>query len=151
MGRDMVRIGFTGARIGMTRLQRQMLETLLYMYPPDEVDHGDCIGADEEFHNIVRKMFGKDVTIIGHPPTNPKYRAFCIFDEIFPERPYLERNRDIVDSSKFLLGAPYSKSSVLRSGTWSTIRYAKSILRPHIIIFGDGTVQRVGEWIQSQL
>jgi hypothetical protein len=42
---------------------------------------------------------------------------------LLPEREYLQRNRDIVDATDVLLAAPDGPERV-RSGTWSTVRYA---------------------------
>lgn len=46
-------IGFTGTRRGMTRLQKQMIETFLVMHSPKEAHHGDCVGSDALFHRII--------------------------------------------------------------------------------------------------
>lgn len=83
--------------------------------------HGDCIVGDWLAHRIGREL---GLRMIGHPPDNPKKRAFCDFDEIRPEKPYLERNRDIVDETDVLIGMPDGPER-LRSGTWSTIRYGR--------------------------
>lgn len=54
----------------------------------------------------------------------------------------LARNRDIVDETEILIACPGHMHEELRSGTWSTIRYAVKIQRPHIIIWPDGLDSR---------
>lgn len=93
--------------------------------------HGDCIGADTEFHDLVTSMGFK--TII-HPPTNPQRRAYCKGDVILKEKPYIVRDHLMVDAVDFLLACPYTNDEVLRSGTWATIRYARKTEVPYFII-----------------
>ena len=42
-------------------------------------------------------------------------------------RDYLDRNKDIVNNCDLLIAAPKENTEVLRSGTWSTVRYAKQL------------------------
>ena len=46
---------------------------------------------------------------------------------VYDKKPYLERNKKIVNCCDILIAAPKQINEVLRSGTWSTIRYAKKI------------------------
>jgi hypothetical protein len=39
-----------------------------------------------------------------------------------------------VDETEFLIGAPKEDEEVLRSGTWSTIRYSKKSNKPKKIL-----------------
>lgn len=124
-----MKIGFTGTQTGMCKEQKTMLYNILTELmkdedKPTEFHHGDCIGADKEAHDIVQLIGGMDIII--HPPTNDKKRAFCEgYARRANPKPYLERNRRIVDSVDLLLVAPKEQQETLRSGTWSTYRYAK--------------------------
>lgn len=93
------------------------------------VHHGDCVGADYDFHKICSdKLIEKNIKIIIHPPINNKLRAYCNGNNVYINDPkdYLDRNRDIVDSCKILIGCPMNKNyEDKRSGTWYTINYAK--------------------------
>lgn len=113
-------IGFTGTREGMTDDQRMAVRELLITLDPDEVRHGDCVGADEDFNNVAVEL---GLPVVIHPPDDPKHRAWCV-GEIMTQRPYLDRNRDIVDAAGVMIACP-GGPEVTRSGTWSTIRYAK--------------------------
>lgn len=135
-----MKIGFTGTSKGMTRKQKDTLWDTKVHYGEIEFHHGDCIGADEQAHAIFTdKVFNQIVKTVIHPPTDPKKRAFCKGDEILPERPYLDRNKDIVDATEILIATPETSLEVLRSGTWSTVRYAIRRHRLVILIFPDGT------------
>ena len=70
-----------------------------------------------------------------HPPNIKDKRAFCNdYRFSFPEKPYLERNHDIVDNSDVLIATPKESVEQIRSGTWATIRYAKKLNKPIMIM-----------------
>lgn len=131
-----MKIGFTGTRKGMTEQQRAELVRMLQAYKPAEFHHGDCVGADEEAHRLV----AKSTKIIIHPPRDQRYRACMTADKVHVPKEYLERNHDIVHDTELLIATPKEKAEKLRSGTWATIRYAKSIGRTVIVIFPDGGI-----------
>ena len=97
-----------------------------------EFHHGDCVGADEQAHTVVRKHF--NCSIHGHIPVRTNSRAYCKFDVIYKAKPYLVRNHDIVDMVDLLLAAPYENTEVVRSGTWATVRYARKVNRELIML-----------------
>jgi len=125
-------LGFTGTQTGMSSKQKQELALLLeHFRDEDAIDeeltifhHGDCIGADEEAHKIAVLL---GLIIVVHPPINSSKRAFCEEGTLKEPLPYLERNRAIVNECEVLFAAPKSDIEVLRSGTWSTYRYAKKL------------------------
>lgn len=105
----------------------------------EELRHGDCVGADADMHLIARER-GQQVVI--HPPLDPKLRAFCYGDFVYPPRDYLQRDRDIVDASSILFATPAEYVERQRSGTWYSIRYAKSVGKPVVIVWPDGTYKK---------
>jgi hypothetical protein len=123
-------IGFTGTRAGMTPTQIEELRGALafaFELGFDEFHHGDCVGADAQAHAIALEI-GFDIVI--HPPIVADHRAYSQdFDQIRSSKPYLERNHDIVDETRFLIAAPKQPIEVVRSGTWATVRYARK--KPH--------------------
>ncbi|MHA1286395.1 MAG: hypothetical protein ACTSPB_03210 [Candidatus Thorarchaeota archaeon] len=137
----MVTVGFTGTRKGMTPEQKDTVQMVLSKWLVDEVHHGDCIGADEDFHRISECMGYK---IIIHPPKNSRYRAYCGGPfrptHVLPEKDYLDRNRDIVDASDVLIATPNSYRERIRSGTWYTIRYAGRRGKRVIIVYPSGCI-----------
>lgn len=130
-------LGFTGTQNGMRLEQRNALRRLLRQLQPNEFHHGDCIGADEQAHRIVRKV-APNCRIVIHPPSNPSKRAWCEGDVILPEKDYLVRNRDIVNVSTEMVATPYERIEQLRSGTWSTIRYARKNNRKLHLLLPEG-------------
>jgi hypothetical protein len=122
---NIVKIGFTGSRDGINNNQRQEIINILNKYINCEtiyVYHGDCKGADTDFHNIcaefknhiqksedervleVANLSGdqrsphvmRTLIIQIHPPNVNTMRAFNMPDIMMPVKPYLERNADIV-------------------------------------------------------
>ncbi len=140
----MTKIGFTGSRKGMTLRQKAWFTEFVSDFDEIEFHHGDCVGADEDGHNIVdSKSTVKATTIVIHPPSDEKLRAYCIGDIYCPSKPYLDRNRDIVDETDFLVAFPNGYDGASKNGpggTWYTIRYADSLDKRVIIVYGNAKV-----------
>ena len=124
-------IGFTGTEEGMTELQKVKLSNYLRQYSGD-FHHGDCVGADEEAHQIAMELGYK---IVVHPPINSKKRAFCVEGNVLSRKEYLIRNRDIVYSSDVLVATPKEREEILRSGVWATVRFARKIGKKLVMIY----------------
>ena len=60
--------------------------------------------------------------------------------DIRTPRPYLSRNKDIVRETDMLIATPAEAEEQRRSGTWSTIRFARKLGKPVFVIWPDGTV-----------
>lgn len=122
-------IGFTGTQSGMTTIQSERVAQILDRLPMTaaQFHHGDCIGADEQADGLAHIA---GYTIHLHVPSNPTRRANCEVredrDTLHPPKPYLDRNRDIVDACDAVIAAPKEMTETLRSGTWSTVRYARA-------------------------
>lgn len=119
-------LGITATRYDITVRQMEALEEWIRRADVDEVHHGDCMGGDAWAHSIA---LGVSKHVVVHPPTNHRWRAFCDVTDIVtlrPPLPYLDRNRMIVESCDVLLALPYTQQEVTRSGTWMTIRHARS-------------------------
>lgn len=122
--------GFTGTQSGMSDLQKRRVTKLLQASFIEAVHHGDCIGADSDFHKIA-SLF--ELNIVMHPPINSSKRAFC-GGNVLASKEYLERNNDIVAACDVLIAAPKTEKEELRSGTWATIRYARKLGKRVIIV-----------------
>lgn len=127
-----MRIGITATQEGASASQKKQLRWLLAMLRATELDHGDCIGGDKDADDIAREL-GLRITL--HPPENPAKRAWCQGDHTAPPKPYLDRNRDIVDETDLLVVMPRTKEEELRSGTWATYRYARKVGKPTLILW----------------
>jgi len=130
----MVKIGMTGSRFGMTKSSKEQFLNFIEKYTITEAHHGDCVGADQMFHEIIREH-DKNIKLIIHPPSDKKCRAFCNGDSVNKEKSYLVRNKNIVNSVDLMVAFPPSNKEILRSGTWSTIRYCRKIGKPLFIIY----------------
>lgn len=132
-----MKVGFTGTQRGMTVAQRATVAGLLARLPViQSVHHGDCIGADAEFHDIACM---RGLRIVVHPPEIDAKRAFVTgAHETRTPKPYLIRNADIVTEADVLIAAPKEAHDVLRSGTWATIRRARQAGKRVEIVFPDG-------------
>jgi hypothetical protein len=125
-------IGFTGSRKGMTGQQVTALRrTIQGLRTATWFGHGDCVGADAEAHSVAL-VAGLYIRIF--PPLLTGAQAGCTGHQYEAPRPYLVRNKAIVDWCDVLLAAPDSAQPRLRSGTWSTIRYAEQTGRDFIML-----------------
>src|SRR5579863_9520966 len=123
--------GFTGTHKGACLAQLNALAAKLVSLKEegfDEFHHGMCIGADEQAAKIA-KVIG--FRVVGHPglakdPTNMLYRSeWDGNDEVREAKPFIERDHDIVDETEMMLATPLTHEELTRSGTWTTVRYAK--------------------------
>ena len=128
-----MKIGFTGTQKGMTDYQKNSLRAALLCLEAIEFHHGDCIGSDAEASEIARSL---GYTIICHPPNNESKRAFVKHNLMLPAKDYLARNHDIVDNTDILYACPDGPEK-LRSGTWSTIRYALKCEKKVVILLPE--------------
>lgn len=119
----------------MTEYQKRELTRLLRKLKTSQLTnlfhHGDCLGADTEAHDIALSL---GYSIIVHPPTNPALRANRRGIINHPAKLYIERNHDIVDGCEVLVATPKTNIERQRSGTWSTIRYARKTGKRYYII-----------------
>lgn len=127
-----MKVGFTGTRLGMSQHQKEQFVLKLYDLGIHEFHHGDCIGADADAHDIVR-LFFPNVKIVVHPPYKTKTQAFKTGDESRFPAPYITRDRAIVNETEYLIGSPHC-AEIIRSGTWTTIRYARKTGKPHTVL-----------------
>ena len=117
-----MRIGVTGSRNDRPVSVIERLQARLVEMGATELHHGDCVGFDRQAHEVAAAL---GLRIVVHPPTINSLRAYCEASEVLPPLDYLARNRAIVDAVDYLIAAPDGPERQ-RSGTWSTVRYAKS-------------------------
>jgi hypothetical protein len=128
-------VGITGSRNGADQGQLGILSdrlSLLCITAGATVEryfhHGDCVGVDDQAHVLA---IGLNYRIYVHPPTNRTLRAYVnrtplwnpAHDLVWPPKPYLERNLDIINAVSLLFVVPDGPERP-RSGTWSTYRAA---------------------------
>lgn len=131
-----MKIGFTGTReikkISKERLSYLEDEILALLVDNDfkvTAVHGCAEGADTFFHEC---CLLNNIPIIGRPSYTNNLTGFEFLH--LPEAP-LTRNKKIVDDCDVLIALPINPEvEELRSGTWSTIRYAKKQSKQIIIV-----------------
>jgi hypothetical protein len=139
----MLRIGFTGTSRGMTPAQlnglRGILSFAMLTEPhTPELHQGDCIGSDARANEEANRL---GWWTVGHPPTDDSKRAFTKVDSEWPAQEYMVRNHEIVDVCSVLIATPATGQEVQRSGTWATVRYARKIGTPLVIIWPSGEIE----------
>lgn len=140
----MIDCGFTGTRNGMTEKQKVAVVYILsqLQHKVDKYRHGDCVGADQDFHEILTKS-GFNDQIELHPCDIDSQRAWCKAPVIHEPKPPLERNKDIVRQSSILLVCPSGEKEVLRSGTWATYREGLRRNKNVIIVYPLGKYKKI--------
>ena len=132
------KVGFTGTSKGASKDQLGELEAKLKKVleeHPDytvELHHGACIGADTQAAIIAKRLGYRVVAHPGTPkdPTNMMYRSeWTGNDEVREAKPFIERDHDIVDETERMLATPLTRVEQTRSGTWTTVRYARKMDR----------------------
>lgn len=134
-------VGYSGTSRGMTdnqlnRLRDLMTEIKSRTTGPHWLHHGDCVGGDAQAHRIARQL---SFYIYLHPPLVQTHRAFCDWDQRDPAMDFLVRDDEITRwSHGGLIAAPRQATEVLRSGTWTTVRYALKRGRSVTVIAPSG-------------
>ena len=135
-----MKVGFTGARDGMTERQSLALAQLVQSSVWSEFHHGGCVGADCQAHALVLTWKQRRDTphpaIHNHPACLPAHViGVCPDpDALYAPMEPLTRNRVIVDNVALLVAAPRGLIEENRSGTWATIRYARAQGVPVVIL-----------------
>lgn len=109
-------VTFTGTRRGMSLGQRVALKQVLDLLDVNvKFHHGAAIGADSQATAIASQA---GLTTVAHPAgADP-----------------LERNREMVRLADLVIAAPDADDEVLRSGTWMTIRFARKLAVPCLVL-----------------
>jgi predicted Rossmann fold nucleotide-binding protein DprA/Smf involved in DNA uptake len=135
--------GFTGTRVGLTPKAAKGVMDLLVMLEPRQLVHGDCIGADNMVHYMA---LGIRIPIAIRPPVDDRLRGWASIHgtmvSIYPPKPYIQRNHDIVNHTNYLIACPDTMKEVMRSGTWATVRYAGKTNRVVYLVYPDGRLDR---------
>jgi len=138
----MKHLGFTGTKKGIGSDQRKALQGALAIFREKGylwMHNGDCIGADATAALLWRRVKGK---IYLHPPIKTRFRANLVADISCEPLDYLARDRHIAESSEVLVATPSGFFEEVRSGTWTTVRYARKLRRHIFLVFPDGTVRK---------
>jgi hypothetical protein len=142
-----MKIGFSGSQVGLTEDQYNTVFKSLEFLRPTEAHHGRCLGADTRFHQACLDL---KIPVVLHPGCdyngNSPKSGYCPCPEkILDVKPYLDRNKDIVDSVDLMIACPKGFEEEFRSGTWSTIRYFVKKKKRFYIVFPDGSLKTTAQ------
>lgn len=103
----MLSIGFTGTRHGMTPAQWHAVRRLVEDWSSGsafDAHHGDCIGADAEFHAICETFCGHALVAVHPGPVNDRARqAGCVGVYRLPNKTHMARNAAIITASSAII------------------------------------------------
>lgn len=131
-------LGITGTRKGITQAQFDVFHKMIEEDSCiSHLHQGDCMGADYNLTCMFLMMHY--ARIVRHPPINRGTQANGEFHETRERKTYLERDKDIVNESDYLWAAPKGEE-IVRSGTWTTVRYARKKGIPITIVMPNGDI-----------
>lgn len=140
-------LGFTGTRKQPTMKQARRFRIFLSDNDSDidEFHHGGCDGSDLMAHRLALWYF---MPVVVHPPIKETFLAFeCLEPHpnvtVLERKPYLARDRDIVNVPIDCLFATPDGPRRPHSGTWYTIDYAIYRHVPVVICWPDGQIKKV--------
>jgi hypothetical protein len=99
--------------------------------------HGDCVAADAEFHDLCRALPGSFIIAPGRwmicqaRPAEPAMNGGHTCRTCCATR--------IVVASTMMIAAPFELAQQPHGGTWRTIEMARKAKRPLAIVSPDGT------------
>lgn len=126
---------FAGTRKGMTELQKSTVQRLLVELEVTHFEHGAAIGADEEASRVAREL---GLKITARPANIAGERSDVAEADRWVEAAApLDRNKKLVDFSHFLIATPDGPERP-RSGTWTTVNYARSKKKSVWVIMPNG-------------
>jgi len=143
-------LAFTGTRRGLTDAQRSALRVVLAGYPGATLHNGCAEGADEECLELVYSGILGRCSVVLHPAHLLRFIwaqswqvGFNGHADLRGVAGPLERNRRMVDAASVVIACPHGPEE-RRSGTWSTVRYARKRGRDVVIVWPDGRIEREG-------
>lgn len=138
-------VGVTGSRYGNTTAQLHTLRSWLieHLTEIESLHHGCCDGFDTM---VSYQAHSLGIPMEYHPPKIKTHQMVFPnggWDGVWwPEKEYRERNTDIVNICDVLIAGPKEDVEEVRSGTWSTLRYAKSIGKEYKVL------RKMGGWLE---
>lgn len=144
MAKLFYRRGFTGTRripsaSDDLKIVRSLVAARLQVFShlEDELVIGCCVGMDEIVGEVGREMGFRVHGVLPAVMSQvfSRWREICTTHEFMAHSTnYMDRNQYIVNISIDLTAFPYNSTEEIRSGTWSTVRRARSKGIPVVIL-----------------
>lgn len=112
---------------------------------PTECCDGLCLGGDDEFADICVKLELRP-RMIARPGRSAKggnndlLGDPCRHDEVLPQKPFLERNKDIVEWAEIVVACPFESELKTTGGTWFTVSFTMKKNKGLFVVWPDGKV-----------
>lgn len=140
-------VAVTGTERGGTTAQLRLARAILFAWSPTVLIHGGCIGVDDELDQLAcelsirREVFPAQVDYKKRVPEHLLLGRKHSSVVIHPVQPPLVRNRIMVRRASRALALPGEAREVVRSGTWATVRFARTLLpREYVVVIApDGS------------
>ena len=104
--------------------------------------HGDCVGADAEFHDLCRLLPKSYIIVHPGPLEDLPNQAGRVGDERRAHLPHMRRNKNVVIAATVMIAAPFELTQQEHGGTWRTIDMARTAKRPLAIVSPDGAAAK---------
>lgn len=146
-------LGFTGTRLGPRPAQTAAITRFVEGMKPVCFIHGGASGCDMLAHGIAERCWIPLIEIHPSGDRSPAvWEGMGAHCTIYPALPPLDRNKVIVRRVHGLLACPRTDMEETRSGTWSTVRYARAAGVPVYVILQSGKIvpdkQTFERWIK---
>lgn len=142
----MIRVGVTATRRSLTNEQianiTYWIDKQMHHHRISELHHGMCPygGGDHEIEQIATRY---NIWVVGHPSLMEPQVEYNV-QMLRKPKDFLERDRDIVDETDYLIVAPWQNEkpkSLRGQGTWYTENYARGGNSKIMIYYPDGRVE----------
>lgn len=128
-------VAVTGTRMGITTAQIAAITR--HLRHATWLHHGGAVGADRTCHAIFARPWQTQVW-----PSNAEQERWAReqpIGVIHARRLPLNRNRAMVNIVERVFALPAGMEEEQRSGTWATVRYARAVKCPCLVIYPNGS------------
>lgn len=135
-------IGFTGPRSGINSTQIEIFADLFRHLDGHAMVHGGAQGADEQADTVAAGLIDPwNIEIFpGNEDRQRYWQCKMPRRQVHQWIAPLDRNRLVANACHVLIAAPRTASEEARSGTWTTVRYARRMRIRHVLVWPDGDV-----------
>lgn len=113
--------GFAGTKEPLTTEQKDTFRYVIKQLKPSEIHHRNLQGSDEDV-DIGIKLSGARIDLVA-----------------YDDGPLPDRSKAVVEKTDYLIAAPkYMYKNP--GGLWFMVNYARSLKKPRVIIWPDGSV-----------
>ena len=95
-------LGFIGSKKGMTKKQNQVVRDFIMGHQEyKSFVHRDCVGSDEDFHQLIRQFRNKSPVIVRQ--VKECDHADCIANLVIIDEDSISRDKKLIKRSNFII------------------------------------------------